>query len=47
MVQVTLDAEFVKGRKVDDRGRVYVGKDYSGKEIEIAVATTEDEDEDE
>ncbi|XGI82809.1 hypothetical protein ACEU6E_05855 [Halorutilales archaeon Cl-col2-1] len=32
-------------RKVDDRGRVYIGKDFSGKKVRVILESVEEVDE--
>lgn len=45
MAEVTItDPDEVKsGAKVDDRGRVYVGTEYSGRHVRVVVETENDE----
>jgi len=42
MVEVTIEDPMLhQTRKVDDRGRVYVGKEYSGEELTVIVDSNE------
>lgn len=46
MVQtsITIDTGDVIEAKTDDRGRLTLGSDYAGQEVEVAVLKTEERD---
>lgn len=46
MAKITLDVERLETKKVDNRGRVYLGRDYIGEELEIAIVNREEGTED-
>jgi hypothetical protein len=42
-MQVEVDFSDVKEKKADDRGRVTLGAEYSGKTVIVAILEAEDE----
>jgi hypothetical protein len=41
-MEVTIDADDVIVKEVDSQGRVYLGRDHAGEDVEIAVKYSDD-----